>query len=87
MIKTQIQMSDELYGELKELARRKEWSLAETLRRGGEILLQQYPARTERLDEKPWTPPSSQHAGWKGLSPDALKHAIIEDQEPYLPSN
>ena len=42
MIKTQIQMSEELHEDLKRLARRKEWSLAETLRRAGETFLQQY---------------------------------------------
>jgi hypothetical protein len=43
MVKTQIQLSDELYARVKKLAERKEWSLAEAFRRGAELLLQQYP--------------------------------------------
>ena len=39
MVKTQIQVPDELYGRIKQLATEQEWSLAETLRRGAELLL------------------------------------------------
>jgi len=39
MIKTQIQLPEELHRDLKRLAEAKEWSLAETLRRGAELLL------------------------------------------------
>lgn len=39
MIKTQIQIPDELYRRVKQLAESQEWSLAETLRRAAELLL------------------------------------------------
>jgi hypothetical protein len=39
MVKTQIQFPDGLYKRLKHLAAEQEWSLAETLRRGAELLL------------------------------------------------
>ncbi len=39
MIKTQLQVPDDLYGRIKQLAAQQEWSLAETLRRGAELLL------------------------------------------------
>lgn len=39
MVKTQIQVPDDLYGRIKQLAAQQEWSLAETLRRGAELLL------------------------------------------------
>jgi len=39
MVKTQIQFPDGLYKRLKCLAAEQEWSLAETLRRGAELLL------------------------------------------------
>ncbi len=42
MIRTQIQLPDELYRQLKRLAAAKEWTLAETLRRASEYLLQLY---------------------------------------------
>ena len=47
MIRTQIQLPDEMYRDLKRLAEEREWSLAETLRRGAELLLQCYPAARE----------------------------------------
>lgn len=48
MVRTQIQLSDELYRELKALADDKEWSLAETLRRAAELLLRSYPRCREQ---------------------------------------
>jgi hypothetical protein len=39
MIRTQIQLPDELDRDLRALAAKKEWTLAETLRRGAEMLL------------------------------------------------
>ena len=45
MIRTQIQLPDALYQELKALAADKEWSLAEAVRRAAEQLLERYPRR------------------------------------------
>lgn len=56
MIKTQIQLPDDLYRRVKRLAESQEWSLAETLRRAAELLLAVRPAgaggggKTWRLD-------------------------------------
>jgi hypothetical protein len=61
MVKTQIQLPDELYRELKALAERKEWSLAEVLRRGAEYMLGVYP---RILNAKPvWQPPEPLNLG------------------------
>jgi len=46
MVKTQIQVPDDLYGRIKQLAAQQEWSLAETLRRGAELLLATRPLAT-----------------------------------------
>ena len=46
MIKTQVQIPDELYRKAKAIAKAKEWSLAEVFRRGLE-----YMARTHPVDE------------------------------------
>ena len=84
MTKTQIQLPEELYAELKEFAKKREWSLAETLRRGAEILLQVYgddgPGASER-----WEPPTSGQVGWKGLSAEELRELAVGDQarEPF----
>jgi hypothetical protein len=43
MIKAQIQVPEELFRELRSFAKQREWSLAETFRRGAALLLQVYP--------------------------------------------
>ena len=60
MVKTQIQIPDHLYGRIKELARHQEWSLAETLRRGAELLLATRPINLPSR-KLPWTldPPAN----------------------------
>ena len=47
MVKTQIQIPDDLYRRVKRLAEAQEWSLAETLRRGAELLLVTRPTPSE----------------------------------------
>jgi hypothetical protein len=85
MIKTQIQMPEDQYRELRAFAARRQWSLAETLRRGAELLMEVYPPAPERA-KAGWTPPVSGSAGWKGRGPDALKDAVHQDADPLLPA-
>jgi hypothetical protein len=83
MIKTQIQLPDDLYRDLKRLAAAREWSLAETLRRGAEQLLQQFPGiEAGVLDD--WQVPVSADCGWCGLTPDELKDELWQVAEPRL---
>lgn len=84
MVKTQIQIPEDLYRDLKKLAKRKEWSLAETLRRGGESLLQQYATSGPASPSGDWSPPTSRRVGWKGLSAEQLKEAAMEDEDARL---
>jgi hypothetical protein len=79
MVKTQIQLPNDLYERVKQLAKQKEWSLAETLRRGAELLLQQYPA--PRSVHQPWTPPKPRRLGWQGLNDS---EAALSDMEPPI---
>ena len=48
MTKTQIQVPEELFAEIKDFAKQREWSLAGTFRRGAELLLQMYPEKNAR---------------------------------------
>jgi len=48
MVKTQIQMPDHLYREVKRIADQYEMSLAEVVRRGIEGIIPSYPARENR---------------------------------------
>jgi hypothetical protein len=82
MVKTQIQMPDDLYARIKELAEKKEWSLAEAFRRGAELLLQRYPAP----ESTAWTPPAPRHLGWRGLTDEQVHAAAIADMEPGVDS-
>ncbi len=45
MIKTQVQLPDELYHTAKAIAEQREWSLAEVVRRGIEHMALAYPLR------------------------------------------
>lgn len=80
MVKTQIQLPDALYRDLKRLAAAREWSLAETLRRAAEQLLARHPAVPAQPAE--WRPPVSDAVGWRGLSHQAVHAAALDDLEP-----
>ena len=80
MIRTQIQLPDELYGHLKKVAERQELSLAEIIRRAAESYLRRFPEDM---------PPKGQ---WKlagpfdlGLRPDADLENLRYDQEMRNP--
>lgn len=83
MIKTQIQVPEKQYQALREFAAEREWSMAETFRRGAELLLEVYP-RQNLENRGQWQPPSSGTVGWKGLDPVALKGLVLYDSEPVL---
>lgn len=61
MIRTQIQLPDELYRNAKGLAARKEWSLAEVVRRGLEQILCLFPATPAKDDA--WELPQPRDLG------------------------
>lgn len=84
MTKTQIQVPEELFRDVRAFARKREWSLAETFRRGAELLLQVYPDPPEAPPVKAaWQPPTSKSVGWKGLSAAALRDAAFADSDPH----
>jgi hypothetical protein len=83
MTKTQIQVPEELFRSLRSFAKQREWSLAETFRRGAELLLQVYPDHTAKPTTV-WTPPTSNRVGWKGLSAEQLRDAAFTDGDPRL---
>ena len=79
MIKTQIQLPDALYRDIKRLAASREWSLAETMRRAAEQFLARHPVVTPL--SSPWRPPVSDTVGWRGLSHEAIREAALDDLE------
>jgi len=83
MTKTQIQVPEELFRELRHFAKQREWSLAETFRRGAELLLQVYP-EPPQADKAEWKPPISSKVGWKDLSAAQLSEAAFAGSDPRL---
>ena len=77
MIKTQIQVPDELYKKAKEIAKAKEWSLAEVFRRGLEYMASTYP--TEPV--KDWKLPVIEDRGLKPRTIEDLNAIIDADRE------
>jgi hypothetical protein len=61
MVRTQIQISDELYQQAKRLAEEKEISLAEVVRRGLEHILRIHPPRRSEKPKWKLAPPSNTH--------------------------
>ena len=84
MTKTQIQVPEELYREIKSFAKAREWSLAETFRRGAELLLEVYDCKPLPTTNTPWLPPVSTTVGWRGLDAEALRDAAFRDADPIL---
>lgn len=63
MIKTQIQLPDALYRQVKRVAKEREISLAEVLRRGAEYIIGVYPPLANKPAEDPL--PGPFHLGLK----------------------
>ncbi|MFA5508022.1 MAG: CopG family transcriptional regulator [Vulcanimicrobiota bacterium] len=59
MKRTQIQLPETLYDQVKRLAEEQEWSIAEVLRRGAEYMVGCYPPRAQLG----WTPPCARPLG------------------------
>lgn len=73
MVRTQIQLPDEVFARAKQLCDAREISMAELARRGIEYILTVYAAPETTLAE--WQPPKPRKLGWKGLSDERLKEA------------
>ena len=60
MVRTQIQLPDALYAEAKRVAREREMSLAEVVRRGVKYITRVYAPVT---GDEPWSPPAASDLG------------------------
>ncbi len=78
MTKTQIQVPEVLFQELRAFAKLRGWSLAESFRRGAELLLQVYPKNSAKPTTE-WTPPTSSQVGWMGLKVEQLHDAALAE--------
>jgi hypothetical protein len=83
MVRTQIQLPDALYRDLKRLAEQREWTLAETLRRAAEQFLDRHPNLAAKAGT--WRLPEPRDLGWRGLDHAQVHAAAMDDLEPCLP--
>ena len=79
MVRTQIQLPDSLYDRLKRLSEVQEWSMAETIRRGAELLLRSFPAEVAPAES--WTLPSAVPLGEFGAPVEQWRE-LAEQREP-----
>jgi len=78
MVRTQIQLPDDVFARAKRFCKAREMSFAELARRGVEMVLDVYP----RPEETPavWeVPVAPRPMGWRGLSPRQLKELAQQD--------
>jgi hypothetical protein len=76
MMRTQIQLPDELYRDAKRVAREHEMTLAEVVRRGLEHMVQIYPRRNLASDT--WHPPEPRRLGAFRVSEDDWRELANE---------
>ena len=79
MVRTQIQLPNALYEEAKRVAREREMSLAEVVRRGVEYITQVYPPVASG---EPWRPPAPSDLG-PFRAPQEDWRLIVNDPAGY----
>ena len=79
MIKTQVQIPDELYRETKRVAAEYEMSFAEVVRRSLERTLPAYPPKRDG-----WQPPEPVSLGWRGQIDDD-EWRLLGNEPDYPP--
>lgn len=76
MIKTQVQIPDDLYRAAKRVAADYEMSFAEVVRRGLERITAEYRPKPKVFD---WKPPTPENLGCYPMDDDELKRLARED--------
>jgi hypothetical protein len=71
MMRTQIQLPNDVYERARKVCKSREISLAELARRGLEYILSVYSTQPGVSGE--WQPPKPRRLGWKGLSDAEIK--------------
>ena len=83
MVRTQIQLPDELYKKAKRFSREREMSLTEVVRRGLELYLDRFPS--ELSSAKPWVLPIFDGGGTLVPLEDLKQFAYDEEALRSLP--
>ena len=83
MTRTQVQLPDELYRQAVRLAREREWSLAEVIRRGLENIIAVRPPVTASKAE--WRLPKPMNLGLKKDIPVSQWRLLANEPEHFAP--
>jgi hypothetical protein len=77
MKRTQVQIPDPLYKEVKRVATLQDWSVSEVFRRAAEQIVTQYPSNKH---PGVWTLPEPRDMGIPKISPDGWRDLVAEDE-------
>jgi len=80
MVRTQIQLPDPLYREIKRIAKQQDWSIAEVIRRGAENVVRHYPSE-KLVPGEGFRFPAPIRSRLKVSDPAKLKALLRADQE------
>ncbi len=83
MVRTQIQLPDNLYREIQRIAKMQEWSIAEVIRRGAETVIRTYPP-VKGNPSSPWSFPPPIQSKLLISDPAILREAVLGDSEAAL---
>ena len=84
MIRTQIQLPDNLYKEVQRVAQTQEWSIAEVMRRGAEAITRADPSIKQNTTQA-WKLPPPIRAKMLVTDPEKLRDMAREDMDRFSP--
>lgn len=82
MHRTQIQLPEPLFDEVKRVAALEDWSISETLRRAAEVLVLRYPEIKTR--QKHWEPPEPLELGVFRCDPADFR-SLDDEESRHMP--
>jgi Arc/MetJ-type ribon-helix-helix transcriptional regulator len=77
MKRTQVQIPEPLYEEIKRLAERRDWSVSEVFRRAVEQYVSEVPEASEGEE---WQLPQPREMGAPKISPDRWREMLADDE-------
>jgi len=84
MIRTQIQLPDPLYREVRRIAQAQDWSIAEVIRRGAEAVVRSYPP-DKKQTRQTWQLPEPLKAQLLVADAARLRDLARADAEQAVP--
>ncbi len=77
MKRTQVQVPDPLYQEVKRVANLQDWSVSEVFRRAAEQMVAQFPPNKQR---GAWALPESREMGMPLIASDRWRDLVADDE-------